>query len=93
MINMITLKDAAKILQKKEPKASFFGAFEYKELYVFHMFDGEVWTEGSSLDYYMSVNKETGEAKSFNDWKETFNNPEEYISAEKNTILANKFID
>ena len=88
---MITLKEAAKIVKEKEPLTSFFDGFEYKNLYVFHVFDGDVWTEGSSLDYHMSVDKSSGECKVFSYWNELFGNTDEFVAACNNSYPPTKF--
>lgn len=88
---MITLKEAAKTVKEKAPNASFFGAFEYNDLYIFHVYNGDVWIKGSSMDYYVSVNKNTGAFEYFNDWKEAFANPDEYIPASQKVIDPKDF--
>ena len=90
---MITLKEACQIDSKKEPQASFFDAFEYKDMYVFHMFDGEVWTEGNTMDYYMSVNKNNGECNVFSYWDEVFDNPDDFVPASKKRISPEHFLN
>lgn len=90
---MITIKEAAKIVKEKEPKASFFDAIDYRNLYVFHMYDGDVWTPGSTLDYHMSVDKNTGKADYFSYWDAVADDPDVFAIGTEHTYSPNEFLD
>ena len=88
---MLTIREAAKIAVRKEKQDSCLDAFEYKDLYVFHMLL-EGAAKESECHYSLSVNKNTGECKVFDTWNEAFSNPDEFIPASKKRIPSEQFL-
>ena len=87
---MITLKEASEIALEKEPGDSIIYGFEYKNLYIFHMLakGAEI---GSSLNYHLSVNKESKKCDFFNIWDEGYDNPDEFCLAFKKRVKPEDF--
>lgn len=86
----MTLKEAAKIVEKSRGNDSILYAFKYRQLYVFRLLTKGAQI-GSTLDYYVSVNIETSECKVFDAYDELCDNPNEFSLAAKNKIDPRDF--
>lgn len=87
---MLTLKEASILAVKDRPGDTIVNAINYKNLFIFRIL-AKGAKIGSSLNYSVSIDKQTGEYEVFNEWDEGFKNPNEFISASKKIIFPENF--
>lgn len=87
---MLSIKEASKIALEKHPGDTIIDGFEYKNLCIFHMLVKGADVE-SSLNYYASVNKDSGGYDLFDIWHEGHVNPKEFFPAIQSRVKPDKF--
>lgn len=87
---MLTLKEASKIALQVHPDDTIINAIKYKNLFIFRFLvkGAEI---GSSLNYSVAVNNQTGSYDIFSEWDEAFKNPDEFCPASKKIIKPEYF--
>lgn len=88
---MFTLKEAGKIALEKHPGDTIVYGFEYKNLYIFQMLVKGA-DLGSTLNYHVSIDKNTENYEFFDIWDEGYEHPDEFFPAFESRLAPEKFM-
>ena len=86
----MTFNDAVKVVKKNRGDDPILYGFGYKDLYIFRLLTKNA-DLGSTLDYHVSVDVNTGEYSIFDAYDELYDNPNEFSEALKHKIDLKEF--
>ena len=82
----MTFNEAVDIVRDAYSKNFIFGGYEYKNIYVFRLSMDSKRIDGDMCTFSISVDKNTKKIELFNEYKETFNNPD-ILNAKKKIYM------
>lgn len=86
---MINLNTALDIAKRKYPEYFPLRCFQYKDQYIFAFSPNKNFKDGDTDAFFVSINRENGENKLFDFWKEILeNNDPDFDIAINNPIIV-----